>query len=104
MAGAPKGNKNAAKKRLPWQGALKRSLTRLADKEGEESPNYRKGLDKIADEVVAQALNGHKDAWMEIGNRLEGKPGQSMELSGPDRGPIPVLAYEFVDVEDKEEE
>jgi len=103
MAGAPKGNKNAAKKRLPWQQALKRSLTRLAEKEGEDSPNYRKGLDKVADQVVQQAAEGNKDAWQEIGLRMEGRPGQAIELSGPDRGPIPVLAYEYVDVEKEEE-
>jgi len=80
MAGAPKGNKNAAKKRLPWSQALKRSLTRLADSEGESSPNYRKGLDRVADAVVRDAALGNKDAWMELGNRLEGKPSQSIDL------------------------
>ena len=78
MAGAPKGNKNAAKKRLPWQQALKRSLTRYAAKHGEKSPNYRRGLDKVADQVVQDAVEGNKDAWMEIANRLEGKPAQEI--------------------------
>ncbi len=103
--GAPLGNKNGAKKRLPWSQALKRSLTRLAAKDGEDSPNYRKGLDKVADAVVRDAAKGNKDAWMELGNRLEGKPGQTVELVGdPDR-PIPILPYEFVnaDATDPEE-
>lgn len=99
MAGAPKGNKNAAKKRLPWSQALKRSLTRYAAQHGEDSPNYRRGLDKVADQVVQQAAEGNKDAWMELGNRLEGKPGQSVEISGPDGGPVPVLPFEFVNAD-----
>jgi len=102
---APIGNKNAAKRRLPWQQALKRSLTRLSADEGDESPRYRKGLDRLADKVVAQALSGSKDAWMEIANRLEGKPGQSIELTGDPERPIPVLPFEFVNAnaEDTEE-
>ena len=88
MAGAPKGNKNAAKKRLPWQQALKRSLTRYAAKHGEKSPNYRRGLDKVADQVVQDAVEGNKDAWMEIANRLEGKPAQSVTLRGDEDNPI----------------
>ena len=102
--GAQLGNKNAAKKRLPWSQALKRSLTRLAEKNGEDSPNYRRGLDKVADAVVKDAVDGNKDAWMELGNRLEGKPGQTVELVGdPDR-PIPVIPYEFVNADSSDTE
>ena len=82
MAGAPFGNKNSAKKRLPWSQALKRSLTRLAADNGEDSPNYRRGLDKVADAVVRDAALGDKDAWKELGNRLEGKPGQTIDITG----------------------
>ena len=88
MAGAPLGNKNGAKKRLPWQQALKRALTRLAADEGEKSPNYRRGLDRVAREVVRAAADGNKDAWMEIANRLEGKPGQTVTLLGDEDQPI----------------
>jgi hypothetical protein len=103
MAGAPLGNKNAAKKRLPWQQALKRSLTRLSAKEGDEGPRYRKGLDRIADQVVKQALDGNKDAWMEIANRVEGKPGQSIEITGDPKKPIGILPWEFVNAEQPED-
>lgn len=88
MAGAPKGNKNAAKKRLPWQQALKRALTRLAADDGEAKPNYRRGLDRVAKSVVAQAADGNKDAWQEIANRIEGKPVQGHEIAGPGGKPI----------------
>jgi hypothetical protein len=99
--GAPLGNKNGAKKRLPWQQALKRSLTRLSDKEGDESPRYRKGLDRLADKVVAQALEGNKDAWQEVANRLEGKPGQNIEISGNPDKPLGLKAFGFADPEDE---
>lgn len=88
MAGAPLGNSNAAKKRLPWQQALKRALTKLAADDGEDKPNYRRGLDRVAKQVVKQASDGNKDAWQEIANRIEGKPSQAFEISGPDGEPI----------------
>ena len=99
--GGQPGNKNSAKKRLPWSQALKRSLTRLADKEGEDSPNYRKGLDKVADAVVRDAALGNKDAWMEIGNRLEGKPGNTLEISGNPDKPLGIKPFAFADTEDE---
>lgn len=105
MAGAPKGNKNGAKKRLPWSQALKRSLVRLAANNGEKSPNYRKGLDKVADQVIAAAADGNKDAWQEIANRIEGKVGSTVELIGNPKKPIGVLPFEFIspDSESSEE-
>ena len=96
MAGAPKGNQNAAKKRLPWSQALKRSLSRLAAENGEESPNYRKGLDKVADAVVKDAALGNKDAWMDLGNRLEGKPRQGIDLDANVSGQITKIINEIV--------
>ncbi len=86
--GAPIGNKNGAKKRLPWQQALKRALTKLAAEDGEDKPNYRRGLDRVAKSVVAQAADGNKDAWQEIANRIDGKPVQGIELGGPDGEPL----------------
>jgi hypothetical protein len=86
--GAPLGNKNGAKKRLPWQQALKRALTKLAADDGEDKPNYRRGLDRVAKQVVKQAVDGNKEAWQEIANRIEGKPSQALEISGPDGEPL----------------
>ena len=97
-SGGQPGNKNAAKKRLPWSQSLKRALTRLAAKEGEESPNYRRGLDKMADQVVKDAVSGNKDAWQEIANRIEGKPAQSVTISGDEDNPVYVnLPMNYVD-------
>ena len=95
-SGGQPGNKNSAKKRLPWSQALKRSLTRLAANNGEKKPNYRLGMDKIADSVVAQAADGNKDAWQEIANRIEGKVGTTVTVAGDPENPVGVLPFEFV--------
>jgi len=89
--GAPLGNHNAAKAKR-WQDALLKALARF------ESGEIKAGqaLDKVAEMVVRMALGGEKDAWQEIGNRLDGKPAQAVELSGEvgtygyERMPIPV--------------
>jgi hypothetical protein len=82
MAAAP-GNQYARKAK-DWENALRRALDR-----------YEKGeivsgmaLAKIAEKVVEKALEGDTKAIEEIANRLDGKPAQSTELSGPDGGPI----------------
>lgn len=86
--GAPFGNKNATKSK-PWQDALRKCLIQY------ESDGVKRGqaLAKIAERVVANALNGDKDAWAEIANRLDGKPETpvSVEHSG-------MVAHEHVGV------
>jgi len=96
MAGAPKGNKNAAKKRLPWQQALKRALTRYADGEGEKRPNFRRGLDRVADAVVKAAVGNDTAAWKEIGDRLEGKPSQSIDLDATVKVQVDKITKEYI--------
>ena len=72
---APKGNNYAAKDK-EWRAALKRALSRSSNL------NAAAGLDKLADKVVREALDGCQWAVQEIGNRIDGKPHQSVELSG----------------------
>lgn len=85
---APVGNKNAVKNR-PWADSLKRALARMAD------GSIDKGLDKIADKVVAAALEGDKDAWQEIANRLDGKPIQAVATE--DGSPFVIQLVRFGD-------
>lgn len=66
--GAPLGNQNAAKAKR-WQKALERSLARAGG-------DVDAGLDTVADQVVTAAQKGDKDAWKEIGDRLDGRPSQ----------------------------
>lgn len=77
-AGAPVGNQNAKKAKL-WEGALKRALARAAG-------SVELGLDKIADNCVAEALTGDKDARVEIACRMDGKPAQAVTVAGDDEG------------------
>jgi hypothetical protein len=74
-AGPPIGNQNARKAKR-WENALTRALARAAEGQGFEA-----GLDKVADQVVKAAVDGDKDAWQEIGNRLDGKAHQSIDAT-----------------------
>ena len=78
--GAPFGNQNAknSSKNKPWSDALRLAL--LEDD--------AKWLRIIARKVRQMAADGEIQAIREIGDRLDGKPHQS--ISGPDGGPIEV--------------
>ena len=78
---APKGNQNAAKG-AEWRSAIKRALAR---KSGE---NWRKGLDKVAEKFIEAAEKGDPWAMKEIGDRIDGKPAQSVTLSGDEDKPL----------------
>lgn len=82
---APLGNQNAAKAKR-WQDALHKALVRF------ESEKVKAGeaLDKIAETVVLQALEGNRDAWQEIGNRLDGKVPQALIGGDDDQPPIQI--------------
>lgn len=87
MAGAPLGNKNATKNKL-WADALNRAL--LAE-DG-------KKLRALAEKLIARAEEGDVTALKEIGDRMDGKPTQQTELSGPDGGPMEQsLTVQFID-------
>lgn len=86
MAGAPVGNQNA-KKAKRWQDALNKALARFESPDG--SIKAGEALDKIAETVVIQALAGSKDAWQEIGNRLDGKVPQAI-IGDSESDPISI--------------
>lgn len=75
--GAPIGN-SYARKGKDWFDALRKEVVQ------------RKALPDIAKKVVDAALAGELWAIQEIGNRLDGKPAQAMEISGPDGNAIEV--------------
>jgi len=69
---APIGNTNAAKAKR-WQKALERALARRFG-------DVDEGLTEIAAMVVnAAADKGDRDAWREIGDRIDGKPAQTIQ-------------------------
>lgn len=70
--GGQAGNQNA-KKGAEWRSAIKRALSRHSEK------GWREGLDKVADEFVKAAANGDPWALREIGDRIDGKPKQTID-------------------------
>ncbi len=78
MAGAPKGNNNAVKGKL-WSDELRKALLMYENKKN--GVKRGQALRKVAEQVVELAMVGNKDAWQEIGNRLDGKPHQSMDVT-----------------------
>ncbi len=81
--GAPAGNQNAAKAKK-WSAAIERALCRRYGKALADA------LDDLADKFIAAVEQGDLAAFKEFGDRMEGKPAQSLEHSGPDGGPIPA--------------
>lgn len=90
---APIGNQNA-KKAKRWQDALNKALARYESDDGKIKAG--EALDKIAETVVLQALLGNKDAWQEIGNRLDGKVAQAIIGGDDDDPPLRIARIELV--------
>ena len=79
---APIGNQNAAKG-AEWREAIKRALTRASAKlKDNDEIGWRRGLDSVADKFIAAAEDGEPWAMKEIGDRIDGKPAQSVDLTG----------------------
>ena len=72
-------------KQKDWADALRRAVHRESAGKGSA-----KWLDVIANRVVEAASDGDAQAFKEIGDRLDGKPKQQTEVSGPDGGAIPT--------------
>lgn len=79
-----------------WTDALRRAVNR--ESAGKGSPKW---LDVIANRVCEDAAKGDMNAAREIGDRLEGKPKQRNEVSGPDGEAIPTaITWNFVGSDD----
>ena len=87
---APLGNQNAAKAKR-WTAAIDRALERKVS--GNPPPELRsdliKGLDAAADIFVSELFEKKDLAYFkEFGDRQEGKPHQSVALSGDEYAPL----------------
>ena len=87
MAGAPFGNKNAAKAKR-WQKALERALSRASNQDIDT------GLDKAADMLVAACYEGDLGALRELGDRMDGKP--TTVIAGDPDSPLEVKGLAIV--------
>lgn len=78
--GAPPGNQNGRKENRLWSETIKRAVAQ------NDALKLRAAADKLVDLAVA----GDVSALRELGDRLDGKPKQQIEASGPDGGAIHV--------------
>ncbi len=67
-----------------WAETLRRAANRKSNGESNE-----RWLNIIADRVVRAAADGDMQSVKELGDRLDGKPKQVNEHSGPDGASIP---------------
>lgn len=74
--GAPKGNQNARKGKL-WTQAIERALK----KRSKSKTDMIEALDEIAEKLLAACDNGDLSALKELGDRLEGKAAQTVEMT-----------------------
>jgi hypothetical protein len=81
MAGAPKGNQNAAKAKV-WSAAINRALERRVSERGP-------AIDDLADKLLSLCDQGDLAALKELGDRLDGKPAQAI-VGDADADPIQV--------------
>lgn len=89
--GAPVGNQNAAKAKK-WTAAIERALCKKYGRELAEA------MDELAMKFVEAVEKGDLAAFKEFGDRMEGKPTQQTEISGPDGGPVQTeRTLRFVD-------
>ena len=90
---APIGNQNAAKAKK-WAAAIERALERKAT--GALPPtdvsDLIRGLDMAADLFVSRVFaDADLGFFKELGDRSDGKSAQSVEMSGPDGGPVETV-------------
>jgi len=89
--GAPEGNQNAKKGKL-FYDQLRLVLVQ----------NDKFKLRKIADKLVESAEKGEAWAIKEIMDRMDGKPVQAQEISGPDGAEFAKgIGFVFVDGNDR---
>jgi hypothetical protein len=87
---AAQGNQYSAKGK-EWAQSLQRAMARRAE------GDFRVTLAEIADVVVGKALDGDKDAWREIADRMDGKTAQAVTVGGDAENPIQAhIIVEYV--------
>lgn len=88
MAGAPKGNQNAAKARI----MSKHLLARIEE---------RKLWPELMDALLTKALEGDVPAIKEVFDRVDGKATQDINLGGPGGGALQITRIELVPMQAK---
>lgn len=81
--GGQPGNKNSSRQNRLWADTIRRVLAQDADPDR---------LRRLAERLLAKAEEGDMAALKELGDRLDGKPSQQVELTGNDGGPVLIRA------------
>ena len=85
--GAPAGNTNSSKNNRLWAETIRRAVVQA---DGEQ-------LRRIADKLLLMAEAGDIQAMKEIGDRLDGKPSQALDVgSDPDRPLVQKIVRQIV--------
>lgn len=77
-AGAPKGNNNAGKG-MPWRDAINAAMLKHEKYGG--SVERATTLREIATKLIDMALEGDMSAIKELGDRVEGKAKQTVDIT-----------------------
>lgn len=73
LGGAPEGNQNSAKGRR-WAAAIDRALAKRCKGDG------IKALDALAEKLLLNCDEGDNSALKELGDRIDGKAAQAIDL------------------------
>lgn len=79
MAGNP--NPQGPKSDKIWRSAIMRAVQRLGADPQPLNPVEAQRLDLLADAIVAKGIAGDVPAAREIGDRLDGRPHQTAEIT-----------------------
>ena len=78
---APIGNQNARKENRLWGETIRRAVAQ----------NDAVKLRGLADKLIELAAAGDVSALREIGDRLDGKPAQQLQLQGDEAQPLKII-------------
>ena len=67
-----------------WADAIRMEALKIGRNEGED----RKKLNRLAVKLIDKALEGDVSALREIGDRLDGKAAQALQIGGDETNPI----------------
>lgn len=79
-----------------WYRAVRKAVHELrAEKDAKGKIKKTKAINMLAKTLVTAAINGDMAALKEVGDRLDGKPRQTVEATGQGGGPM-KLTVEYV--------
>ena len=96
--GAPLNNNNAGRGREAT-AALEKALHQEAGEDSSQCIARFQAVVDIWKKQIKKAKEGDSTAATMILDRLEGKPAQSVNVAGPNGGPLEIEAYQLTETE-----